>query len=340
MTARAWAVWTVVMAASGAWGDGLDDQIMVDASVKGWPAAVRAYVPLMRGAEAYEAGRTTPVVVCDETFDDAAAAAWRIPDDVPMAAAELTTLEGRSVLRVQTDGKRAGWIAVGPPIKGDYRIDLIGRSLAEAPVQPCDLSVFGGRIGYAPGLQFGAWFNRRNLVWVARPDAAVGAVSPTGEPVRTHREVELPLPPRIELGRWHHVRMEVASGRIRGWVDGELLVDRAVGPGAGDEVAQPHVYIYGTTAALDRVTVTQPRPLPAAEEAALFEACFNGRSRADVSRELDEVAALLDHADWPVREAAQHILAAALPLSREALQPLLITGTPEQQHRTRRILGY
>ncbi len=302
-----------------------------------WPDLVQPYLALVRGAAAYESLRYQWRVVCDEPFDDRPDRTWRVPDGEPMAAVVPQQLDGRSVVVFQTDGKRAGWIAVGEPVGGDYSIELVGCTLAPADVEPCDLSVFAGRIGHGPGVQFGAWFNKRNLLWVAPTRHSQSERH--GHAARPYVEIDVPASRLIERGRWHRVRMEVTDGRISGFVDDELIGASPLGRRHDrDELRQPYVYLYGTTAAIDRVVVRQRGPVVGDADDRLFDQCFAGRSRQEVSSAIGELADLLNHESWPVRDAAQRLLTLLGPHAQPSLQRLADAGTLEQQHRARRIL--
>jgi hypothetical protein len=327
-----WAMVPSVLASAAMLYAGPVDMAEID-----WPSAVQPHVWLMKAAAEYESQRYSWRVVCDERFDGRSPQTWRVPEGEPMALAEQRQIDGRNVTVFQTDGKRAGWIAVGEPVRGDFSIELVGRSMPDADQQPCDLSVFAGRLGYGPGFQFGAWFNKRNLMWVSR--SRPGETGQDGQPGRRYREIDLPTDRLIDQQRWHRVRLDIGDGMAMAFVDDELL--RAVPLGRmfdASEPLQPHLYIYGTTAAIDRVTVRVRGPLAAEDDDRLFVRCFAGRTRHEVLKDVERVVDLLGHADWPVRDAAHQLLERLGPLGHPALERIAREGTLEQRYRARRIL--
>lgn len=304
-----------------------------------WPAPVQPYVDLAERARQYEQLASPWRVVVDETFDGPGRS-WAPAADAGFDVLQLAQADGRGVLQAAVHDKRAGWLAVGEPVAGDMQIELVARSMSD---RPCDLSVFAGRIGHGPGFQFGAWHNRRNLLWISRsPRESITESAPASpddhDAARTFHAVDLANQPLIVPQQWHTIRMTLRSGWVTAEVDGRVLARRRLGWAYDDQrPLQPFVYVFATAAEIDRVTV---RRLDASADAAdrAWEQAFGDRTRQMVTQQTMELAELLGHPDWAVRDAAQRLLGDLGALGAPAVEQFLRTGDLEQRHRCRQLL--
>jgi len=251
---------------------------------------------------------------------------WQaIPSTTRQPKLALRKVDGRSVLAITASSTAEASVVVGSPWIGDSRIEMVACSDADTP---CDLSLFLGPIGSAPGFQFGGHNNTRNCLW-----------TDGGADSRWHT-VELPAQPLITPRHWHTVRLERVGRDLIGSVDDQEIGRTQLSDRFDlERPYQPMIYCYDTTIFVDRVTIARPEQGDAAaRKAEAWQKAFGDLTAADVDKKLGELVALLDHKSSQVRDGAQGLLTQIRPVALPALQRILAAGTFEQQLRAREIL--
>jgi hypothetical protein len=237
----------------------------------------------------------------------------------------LRQVDKRGVLAITAFVAAPPSVVVGSPWVGDSRVEMVAYSDADTP---CDLSLFLGPIGSAPGFQFGGHNNTRNCLW-----------TDGGADSRWHT-VELPAQPLITPRHWHTVRLERVGRELIGSVDGQELGRTPLSDQFDlERPYQPMIYCYDTTIFVDRFTITRPDSGDtAAQKAEAWQKAFGDLTAADVDKKLGELVALLDHGSSRVRDGAPRLLTRIRPVALPGLQRIAADGTFEQQLRAREIL--
>lgn len=258
-------------------------------------------------------------------------ASWSMTDVQPGATADrIVPPDGTAVLRMTAPPGKSGLLRVGPPVSGDFAVEMVARTVS---AEVCDLSIVIDGTNRGPGFQFGGHSNTHNWLWCdgAADDEAAGT---------PWRAVMIDRSRLIEKGRWHTVRLEVQGGEVRGYVDGRLLGRSALsGKYDRSQSRQPLIYVYGSTAEIRHVTTQVLLVRKAIDEEQAYAKAFGGLSGAQVQRKIEALVQLLDDEDWPTREGAQELLSRIGPLAEETLKKAAASGTAEQRFRARRILG-
>jgi hypothetical protein len=301
---------------------------------KTWPQPLQPYVALVSAAQQYTRDRFEWRVLHEETFDEGQARTWRIdPGERALETEARTDEDGRGVVIFRGLGRAPGWIAVGEPVSGDLRLELTAKAMS---VRPCDMSLFLGRLGDGPAFQFGGYDNTRNLLWLM----PAGTHSTHG---RGAVQVDASAHKLIERNRWHTVVLEIVDRQIAGYVDHELLGRALIGDRYNpDELLQPHVYLYGSTLAIDQVTIRQRHRSQDWNDQEQFALAFGEMTREQLDARIRTLAGMLGDDAWPVRDGAQRLLMqlgdlAVQPLRDAALAP---SASPELRHRAERVLRY
>lgn len=254
-----------------------------------------------------------------EEFDNATNVVWGagVSPGTPTVP-KLIRVDGRSVLAISAPTNRAVYIPIGSPMVGDSEVEMVAYSDADVP---CDLSLYLGLPGQAPGFQFGAWNNTRNRLWTDAGD-------------NTFRAVELPANPRVIPRHWHTVGIKLDGRELVASVDGKELGRTKLSDRYDvNRVYQPLIYCHGTTIYVDRFTIRRKSDM-----AQIWRAAFGEVDSAKVYGRMDQLIALLDHDDSRVRDGAQDLLSQIRTMAAPALRKIAATGTFEQQLRAREIL--
>lgn len=299
---------------------------------------LQPYTELSRLCKAYE--NQTRVdqwrEVWRQTFDRKNQAKWLKPpapeqDDKPLAQPAGTLpvmtaekIAGRDSVVLDASGMERGYFLIGEPMSDNFAVEFVGSSLSE---RPCDLSIMcNADGGVAPGFQFGANRNTRNILWTVSPETGVmvGNV--------------LPVDQLIVPNRWFTVRMEVRDGQATAFLDGKPLGTFPTKPEIG-RLYQPAIYIYQSKIAVDEARIEVKIPSERVIDAdQVFASVFGQRTRAEVSQQITELVDLLGDGESAVREGATQLLRGMGTLTIPALQDAISNGVPEQSIRADQLL--
>jgi hypothetical protein len=271
-----------------------------------------------------------------EEFATATNQTWKaLPTQFAAPKLELRKVDDRTVLAITSlndvtvtpNLDAPALIAVGPPIVGSVRLEMVAYSNTD---NPCDLSLLLGPVAKSPGFQFGAYRNTRNILW-----------ADTGE-TNSWQAVRLPPVPLITPRRWHTVRLDIADRELIASVDGKILGRTALSDQFDLKTPlQPTIYCYDSSILVDRFTITRAASgTPAELKALAWKRTFGALTQADVDKKITELVVLLDHENSKVRDGAQTLLTKIGLFAQPALRQAIKTGTIEQRLRAKEILGF
>jgi hypothetical protein len=120
------------------------------------------------------------------------------------------------------------FVPVGPKVKGEFAIELVGRAVGKKAV-PLSI-MLGITRGAGPGFQFATRRNGQHLLWTDTVEYADGAFGPKS----------LGNEPKLVINQTYRVRLTVRKGEVAGYVDGKLFGKAALSEDYDwDEPRQP-----------------------------------------------------------------------------------------------------
>jgi hypothetical protein len=289
------------------------------------PGLLTPYVRLARQCAQYHLEIATASGALVEEFATPTNQTWKaLPTSYGRPTIELRQLEGRDILAITTLTNSPALVAVGHPLIGDARFEMLAYSDSGSP---CDLSIFLGPIAQSPGFQFGGYRNTRNILWAE-----------TGE-TNAWQAVDLPAKVLITPRRWHTVRLEIAGRELIGSVDGHEIGRTKLSDQYDlTQPRQPAIYCFDSTILVDRFTISRSDAALKRKDHA-WQKVFGALTPAEVNNQIGELIRLLDHENSQVRDGAQALLAQTGPLAAPALHRVSRSGSLEQRLRAREILG-
>jgi hypothetical protein len=300
-------------------------------SVDRYVPKLHEFVRLIEDIEAANAvvrEREWQEVFCD-TFDDGNVSRARLvkPEAVGQEQEALTRkmvradrIGDRRVLRFDATEVEAALLAMGPKVKGDFAVELVGSPIAE---RLCDLSIVCDDIGTGPSFQFGGYDNTRNLLGLG-PNETDGQTEPA--------RVDIAREPLLERGKWYRVRLEVLDGKVRGLVDGQLIGQAGVGNRfAPTSPRQPMLYVYNSEVLIDEFRVLSRNRIKPATAPTTTRP-------GDLEQALLQLAGFLDDDDFRVREQSMELLRRVGDAAVPVLRSMKAKGSPEMQQRVQELL--
>lgn len=248
------------------------------------------------------------------------------PNSLSLATSDARLESGDRVLRLVAAENRPALLRVGPPISGEFAVEVEARITGQRLYH---MSIVVDTRNKGPGFVFGGEDNQRNRLFTdARPNVNGGG------------SVELKRDVLLERNRWTTVRMEVQGGQVRGYVDGKMIGSAPMHASYDDKTPrQPMLYTYGTTMEIRRLTTQVLLDKPREADPQAFARAFGDMTLPQVEQRIAELVKLLDANAWTTRQAAQDLLNRIGPFARPALEAAAKDGSPEQRYRARQVLG-
>lgn len=301
------------------------------------PAPLRPLAALVEKCRNYDPAMTVGAPLFAAEFKPGDPVTWHaVKTEVEPPTVELGKQDDRTVLIIDATTPSLGFVAIGPPVKGDWCLEMVARS--DSPL-PSDLSLVtrtivsnpapdqAGAHFDAPAFQFGSFANTRNLLW-----------TDTG-PNNERELVELPHESLIQPQHWHTVRLKLSGRTLIGIVDGkELGRANLSNQFDSNRARQPMIYCFRSRILVSRFTIWRVDG-SAGAKAKAWQQVFGELTPAQVDKQLAGLIAFLDHEDSHLRNGAQLLLTRAGAFVTPALRQVLETGTIEQRIRVREILG-
>ena len=143
----------------------------------------------------------------------------------------------------------------------------------------------------------------------------------------------------IEAGRFYTVRVEVKNALVKGFIDGKMIVQGKLNmPDETKVEQQPHIYTWASKIAVDKVKTEMEVEVQNIDADKVWDKVFAGRTKAQVTKQIEDLVEMLADEDAAVRDSATDMLKRIGSLAAPAVKEATSSGIMEQASRAKDIL--